>query len=151
MSRLSTDDRGVSVTVSYALNLVVATLLVAVLLTATGNVVEDRRESSARTELSVVGNRLAAELSAADRLASVGGADATVRLDADLPGRVAGATYRIEVNTGGSDPHLLLSTGVPEVSVRVPVRTSTPVEPTEIGGGDLVVSLSGGQLEVERA
>lgn len=149
--RLRADDRGVSVTVNYALNLVVATLLVSVLLTATGNVVEDRRESAAGTELEVVGNRLAAELSAADRLASVGGADAEVRLEADLPGRVAGATYRVEVKTGGSEPHLLLTTETPETSVRVPIRTATSVEPTEVRGGDLTVSLSGGELEVERA
>lgn len=148
--RLSADDRGVSVSVNYALNLVVATLLVSGLLVTTGNVVEDRRESAAESELEVVGNRLAANLEAADRLASVGGSDTDVRVEADLPASVAGATYSVEVN-GGSDPHLLLETGTPDVTVRVPIRTSASVESAELGGGDLAIVLADdGDLEVER-
>ncbi|WP_132057564.1 DUF7266 family protein [Halorussus amylolyticus] len=147
--RPRSDERGVSVTVNYALNLVVATLLVSGLLLATGNVVEDRRESAAEAELEVVGNRLAANLEAAGRLASVGGSDAEVRVEADLPASVAGATYSVEIDDGGE--RLLLETNTPETTVRVPVRTSATVETTRVGGGDIVITLAAdGDLEVER-
>lgn len=142
------NDRGVSVTVNYALNLMIATVLVSGLLVATGNVVEDRRESAVESELTVVGDRLVAELSAADRLASVGGSDADVRVEIDLPNAVAGTNYRLAVN----DTRILLTTDAPEVSVRVPIRTRLAVESAALGGGDLVVSLTdSGSLEVERA
>ena len=91
------DTRSVSVTVNYALNLVVATMLIGGVLTATGGMVQDRRESAARTELSVIGERIAGDLMAADRLAQTGsagpGADPTVSISTAVPERVAGTRY----------------------------------------------------------
>ena len=150
--RLGDDSRGVSVTVNYALNLVIATLLVAGVLTATGGMVEDRRESAIRTELSVVGKRLAADLMATDRLAQVardGASDSTVAVSVSLPERVAASRYEVRVDT--SPAQLVLVSDDPEVTVTVAFRHDTPVAPTTVPGGDLRIELSDGELVVTSA
>jgi len=156
--RLGADDRGVSVTVSYALNLVVAALLVAGVLTATGGMVEDRRESTVESELSVVGERAATDLSAADRLAAVRADDPTddsydddpVSVSVSLPDRVGATRYEITVEE--SPTRLTLASRTPAVTVTVPFVTETPVEPTTVRGGDLrIVLTDDGALEVRAA
>src|SRR6056297_2855992 len=130
--RFSDDTRSVSITVNYALNLVVATLLVGGVLTATGGMVQDRRESAIRTELSVVGERVAADLMAADRLAEVGtagpGTDPTVSLSVTLPERVGGTRYDVSIRT--SPARIVLQSDTPEVTLRVGFHHDTPVEET---------------------
>lgn len=150
----ASDDRAVSVTVNYALNLLVATLLVGGVLTATGGMVEDRRTSAVRTELEVVGERVAADLMAADRLAAVGtagaGTDPTVVVSVSLPERVAGTRY--EVSIENSPPRIVLTSEHPDVEVTVGFHHDTPVAPTTVHGGDLRIELTDdGDLEVTRA
>ncbi|WP_135851367.1 DUF7266 family protein [Halorussus salinus] len=149
--RFGDDTRSVSITVNYALNLVVATLLVGGVLTATGGMVQDRRESAVRTELSVVGERVAADLMAADRLAEVGtagpGTDPTVSLSVTLPERVGGTRYDVSIRT--SPAVIVLQSDTPEVTVRVGFHHDTPVEETTVRGGDLRIELAGdGDVEV---
>jgi len=144
--QLQADTRSVSVTVNYALNLVVATLLVGGVLTATGGMVEDRRESAVRTELSVVGERVAADLMAADRLAQVGdhdsaetGEEPTVALSVSLPDRVAATRYEIAIET--SPDRIVLTAENPDVEFVVRYRTDAPVAETTVRGGDLRIAL----------
>jgi len=137
------DDRAVSTTVSYALNLAVATMLVAGVLTATSGVVVDQRGQAARSELRVVGQRLAADIGTADRLANAGGE--TVSVTSPLPDSVAGVSYTVEV-TGS---RLVLEANFQSVSVTVPYRTNHTVESTTVAGGELHVRLAAdGDLEV---
>ena len=136
-------DRAVSVTVNYALNLVVATLLIAGLLTATGGMVEDHRRNAAQTELHVVGERLVADVQTADRLVQAGGE--TVAVESPLPEQVAGVSYSVTVTSDG----LVLETNSPQVTVRVSFATETAVEGTTISGGHVtVVRTADGKLEV---
>ncbi|GAA0198433.1 hypothetical protein ACFFQF_15180 [Haladaptatus pallidirubidus] len=136
-------DRGVSVTVNYALNLVVATLLIAGLLTATGGMVEDQRRDAVRTELQVIGQRLSADVQTADRLVQTGGT--TVAIESSLPERVAGVPYSVTVEPGV----FVLETSRPRVTVRVSFVTTTTVEETAISGGSMtIVRADSGELEV---
>lgn len=156
-SRFRSDERAVSITVGYALNLVVAAVLVAGVLTATGGMVEDRRESAVRTELSVLGQRVAADLSSADRLAQVAtddpGANPSVSVETTLPRRVAGTHYEVVVGT--SPAELVLRSDSPEVTVTVAYHSATAVRETTVRGGDLRIVLNAepnpNRLEVERA
>lgn len=148
------DERSVSVTVNYALNLVVATLLIGGVLTATGGMVEDRRSSAVQTELAVLGERLASDLMAADRLAQVSeGSDETVAVSVTLPERVAATRYEVSVMT--SPPRIELTSDDPEVTVVVAYRHETPVVETTVRGGDLRIELDTApdpdQLEVTEA
>lgn len=143
-----TDERAVSVTVGYALNLAIATVLIAGLMTVTGDVVEDRRDGAIRAELSVVGNRVVADLMSADRMARAG-TDPEVRIETALPGRVAGSSYSIAINATPADPHVTLTPVDSSVVVTVPFRNATAVRNGTVAGGDLAVVLADdGRLEV---
>ena len=57
-------DRGQSVPLGYALSIGITTLLVIALVFTAGGYVEDQRERVVRTELGVVGQQLASDVSA---------------------------------------------------------------------------------------
>lgn len=142
-------DRGVSVTVNYVLGLGVATLLISGLLMATGGILEDRQESTVRSELEVVGEQVVTSLSAADRLAQLQGADSVV-VTATAPQRVAGKAYTITVN--GTSQEVVLENHDGSVSVEVPFHNTTDVSTSRAGGGDIEVVLTdAGELEVRSA
>jgi len=130
-------SRGVSTALGYVLNLGVATLLVTILLLSAGTLVEDQRDRAAETELDVVGERVVADLAAADRLARTND-PTTVRVEADIPARVAGSYYTVRVNESGNGD-VVLDADQPDVRVVVPFDTTTEVAPSTVDGGDLAV------------
>jgi len=145
-----TDDRAVSVTVNYILGLSVTFLLVTGLFIAGGDFVSDQRETSVRTELQVLGEQVAADISQADRLAQSTGDNASVRVRRELPSRVSGVSYAIEIQ-GGTDPEVLLTTNDPDIEVTVDFTNETNVEMTSITGGPIAVNLTASEtLEIER-
>lgn len=142
-------DRGVSVTVNYVMTLAIATLLLSGLVASTGSILDDRRDTATRAELEVVGQRLAANLQSADRLAT---ADAeTVEFTVDLPADAAGKQYRIGVEPSAGVSELVLTTEDPPVSVTVSFTNSTDVTASTVTGGQVRVVLEGGNLEVQPA
>jgi hypothetical protein len=141
-------DRAVSTALGYVLTLGITTILISGLLIAAGGAVEDRRDVTTRTSLEVAGERLAANLMSADRLAETSGARA-VSVAADIPARVAGTGYEVSTDPGNST--LVLAADGPDVTVRVRYETTTPVAAVSVRGGDLRVVLSGGRLEVRSA
>jgi len=130
-------SRGVSTALGYVLNLGVATLLVTILLLSAGTLVEDQRDRAADTELEVVGERVAADLAAADRLARTNN-PTTVRVGADVPVRVAGSYYTVSVNESGND-QVVLHADQPDVEVVVPFDARTEVRASTVNGGELAV------------
>lgn len=143
------DERAVSVTATYALNLAIATVLIAGLLTVTGDLVEDRRGEAIRSELTVVGNRVAADLMSADRLAGAGTDSADVRIETTLPGRVGGSHYTLAVNATTAESHLRLRSVDPRLTVTVPFENGTAVRNGTVAGGDVTIALADdGRLEV---
>lgn len=149
--RSITDERAVSTTLGYALNLAVATLLVSGLLIAGGGFVKDQRERTAHSQLQVIGQQIAADVAAADRLANTGGTIDSVIVGRDLPETVTGAGYSIAVQSDATGAYLTLSTTSPDVSVRVNVTSETSVTETGISGGDVrvVYDPSTDELEVQ--
>jgi hypothetical protein len=139
-------DRGVSTVVGYVLNVGIATLLITGLLIAGTGLVEDQRERTVRTELDVIGNRLAADIETADRLLRTGNATVTVR--STQPETVAGSGYSIEVLTADGSVSLRLEANRVDVSRRVPVRNVSPVAAGTVSGGDLTIERSGDHLVV---
>ena len=131
------EDRAVSTTIGYALTLGVASLLITGLLIAGGGFLQDQREGTTRTELAVIGEQVSADLSSADRL-NYSGVD-SIRLQRNLPQRVTGSAYTIELNTT-PQPHLVLRSAEPEVVVRVDVATRTDLRAGSIGGGSIQVT-----------
>ena len=141
------NDRAVSTAVTWALTMLITTLLITGLLVATGNQIRDRTESVTRSELEVIGQQLVSDLSAADRLAQ-SEAD-TVTVQSRLPDRVAHGTYRVEISATVDGTSVRIASG--NTAVTVPMANRTAVQNASLPGGDLHISLDGGILEVSDA
>lgn len=150
------DDRAVSTVVGYILTLGITAILITGLLTAGGDFVSDQRHGTIRDELQVLGQQLASDLSAADRLARAGGTEVSVTRS--LSPEVTGVAYRVTVEDAVDGPNVVeitLRTDSPDVSVTVGVYLGTNVG-TSVGGtvthagGDVVIVLNGDHLEVDR-
>ncbi|WP_248897567.1 DUF7266 family protein [Haloplanus halobius] len=142
------DERAVSTAVSYVLTLGLTTILISGLLIAAGGTVDERQQVTTQASLEVAGQRLAANLMTADRLAETSGTTA-VSVTVDLPAQVSGSTYGVAVDPGAS--RLVLESGSTGVSVVVGFTATTPVDATSVRGGDLRIVLDSGALEVRSA
>lgn len=145
-SRLRPDDRAVSTMLSYILTLSITAILISGLLLTGGNVVETQQERTAQTELRVIGQQVAADLNAGDRLADATESGQAV-VTREYPDRVVGTTYTISID--GSAGEILLEAQRFGVRVTVPFVTETPVADTTISGGDVVVTYRSGPDELE--
>ena len=135
-------DRAVSVTVGYVMTLAISTLLLSGLFVAGGSFVETERERAAQGELTVVGERIAADLGTVDRVVSSASPprdDLTVDRPVTLPDRVSGVGYRIRIEATGSTGTIALESGQTDATVEVPFRTSedVAVENATVDGGNL--------------
>lgn len=147
-------DRGLSAVFGYVLTLAVMALLISGLFLTAGNYVENQQERAIRAELEVVGNRLAADIAAVDRLALAAGSDGEAELVSYLPPRTAGRTYQINIDQVAGTPgtyHLNLSTADPDVTVSVLVRVENPLVDVTVNGGDVVADYDGTDIEVRDA
>lgn len=145
--RLAGDDRAVSTAVGYVLTLATTALLVSGLLIAAGGLVDDQRERAARTELGVYGQRIAAGVADADRLAATTDASGTARVRVPLPERAAGGGYAVvvrNVSASGDGPpyayRIDLRSDAAGANVTVAVRTHAPLAEKRLSGGPLAVA-----------
>ncbi|WP_332898683.1 DUF7266 family protein [Haladaptatus sp. CMSO5] len=143
------DNRGVASTLNYILGLGIATILVIGLLTAGGNLVSDQREQVVRGELSVIGQQLVSDITAADRLTADTG---TVRIEREMPLTVAGEHYRARISTG-ADPtdnlyFLNLTSSTTDVTEVVSFTSSTTVSGSVDGGSIVIEKKNGGTQEI---
>ncbi|WP_415381139.1 hypothetical protein [Halosimplex sp. TS25] len=148
---LASASRGQSTTLEYTLALAVASLVITGLFVAAGDFVTQQRTEVVRTELGVVGQQLAGDVVAADRLVEAGASTDTVAVNASLPPTIAGSHYSVAVTHTGSEQWLNLSTSDPSVSVSVRIKTKTTVATGAVSGGSdvsVVYDPSGPNLEV---
>lgn len=147
-------DRGVSSVLGYALSLAIVTVLITGIFAGMGNTVETQREKAIRSELTVVGNRIAADISAVDRLTIALGSNADIRLRTMLPSRVAGQGYSINITDDDPTDNrfaIELATTDPDVTERVYVRSNTTLTTSHLPGGDVEVVFDGNSVEVRHA
>jgi hypothetical protein len=134
--------RGTSTTINYVLAIGIVTLLVSVLLIGSASILDDQRQSAVRTQLEGVGNRMAAEIVAVDRLSRSGG---DVNVSVDRPDEVGGTGYHVELvsspaGTCGAPTCLELTAPETDTTVSVPVGNVTPVTVERIGDRWLITS-----------
>lgn len=139
-------DRGLSITLGYAITLAITALLVVGLVLASGAFESTQREQVAEDRLGSAGQRLAGEIEAVDRLNR--SANGSIESDVSLPSTAADSPYRITVTAYDGQGTLDLSTSSPDVTVTVAVSTRGPVTNGTVAGGDLVVRTDGGAVEV---
>lgn len=141
-------DRGATTALNYAILLGVATILMSTLVYGVSGVVNDQQERAVRAQLETVGNRLAGDVGTVDHLASTAGTT-EANVAADLPARAAGARYTVAVESVSGDRYrLVLASTDPEVTVRVPFASRTPVAETTVRGGPVVVEYDGSSVVV---
>ncbi|AGB36978.1 DUF7266 family protein [Natronococcus occultus] len=144
-------ERGVSMTITYVLALGISAALLATLLAGAGAVLEAETERAAERSLETVGQELAGEIEAADRVAGDGDA-AVVRVDA--PRTVVETGYDVELRQEcdgrpGETGCLRLTAHGFEDAVVVPIRTEAVLETGTVPGGPLEVVAADGRLALE--
>jgi hypothetical protein len=146
---LAGDERGQSITLSYTLGIGIATILVTGLLIAGAGFVSDQRERAAEVELRVVGQQLASDVEATDRLVQSGDRNTAVSISRSLPQSVAGSGYTVEL-VEQSDPYIRLESQQQDVVVRIEFSNQTAVDGSVVGGGQVLVNYTAsGQLRLE--
>lgn len=134
-------NRAVSTVVSYVLVLGIVTLLTTMLFISMGGFVDGERQQTTRSTMEVVGNGIATDLDAADRLVQSTDRPGAVELTTEYPDRIVGTQYTIEIERVDSDGlyEITLRSGDLELSVTVPVKTKTAVDETTVDGGELEI------------
>jgi len=142
-------NRGVSTVLGYVLGLAVITVMITGLFITTEAVVSDQREKAIRSELRVIGNQIAADITTVDRLASAPN-ESDAHLIRNLPKTVAGTSYEIHVGYDGTRPVTIdLTSDNPEVSVTVRVMNGTEIENSTTSGGTFAVYYNGNTISLE--
>lgn len=131
------DDRGASITLNYVLTVAISALLVTGLLIAGGNFVAGQQTSVVRNELSVVGQRLAADVERVDRLVAAGDGVSAARINRSLPTAAVGERYDVELDASAEE--LVLTADGADVSVSVPISNRTALADSSVGSGSVAV------------
>lgn len=147
-----TSDRGVTMAVTHVLAIGISAALLAVLLAGAGAVLEAETERAAERSLETVGQELAGEIEAADRLADAEGDETVARVDA--PRTVARTGYSVEgrndCNGAAGDAGCLrLSAHAVDATVLVPVSTAADLEPSTVPGGPIEIGVEDGRVALE--
>jgi len=130
--------RGVSTTVGYVATLGIATVLVTGLLIAGVGFVDGTRDQVLRQELEVVGQHVAMNVEAADRLAVAGNDTETVMINETFPGDATGTTYRVSLVTDNGG-QLHVNTTNPDASVAIDIENETALAESSANGGEIAV------------
>ncbi len=157
LPRCENDTRAVSTAVSYVLTLAIGAVLLSGVAIGVGGVLDSQTDRAVQGDLSVVGQNVVANLESADRLAraaeagrtdpglDTADANASVGVDIDLPRRVAGIPYTVEV---GPDA-VVVRTERPDASVSIPHTARVEVAETSVRGGPLQVTYDANATEPE--
>ncbi|MDG5820345.1 hypothetical protein [Natronococcus sp. A-GB7] len=147
-----TADRGVTMAVTHVLALGISAALLAVLLAGSGAVLEAETERATERSLETVGQELAGEIEAADRLAAGEGDETVTRIDA--PRTVARTGYAVEARddcngAAGDADCLRLSAHAVDATVHVQVSTAGDLESSTVPGGSIEIVVEEGRVTLE--
>ncbi|WP_226023361.1 DUF7266 family protein [Halomicrobium salinisoli] len=144
-------DRAVSSALNYTLTLAISTLLVTGLLIAGIDFVEARQDQVLRTELSVIGEQVAADLDRASRLAAAGTGTTEVWVNQSFPERVAGTRYWVRLDPGppSEPPRVVVESTDPVVTAAVRLKRTVTVAESRTDGGDVAVVYDDSADELE--
>lgn len=140
-------ERGVSFTVSYALTLAIATLLVTGIIATAGYVLQSERERAIQEQSQVVADDVAASLMATDRLVQSGN-NSNVTVVRSLPRRVVDEPYTVELRGAAAGAVVTVRTESPAVAAHVPLRNRTAVANETVTGGSLRIVYRSGTGEL---
>lgn len=135
------DARGGTTPISYALTIVIATILITGLVIAGSTHVSDQRSRTAQGQMDAVAQQVAGSLEVADRLvrADVDDEPSALELERDLPRQIQTTGYSVTIT--GSD--VVVSSPLSDRDVRVSyeIDPTTDIDTdTTVRGGTIVIS-----------
>lgn len=142
------DSRGISTVISHILALGIVGILVVGLLLGVGGLLEGKQATASAEELDAVGNRIASDVVAADRLAQGGG---TVTVDASGPRSAAGGQYTVHIAPGptAGTATLSLTTARSGPSTAITIDVETTVVEGRAAGDSVSVVVEDEELTLE--
>lgn len=144
------DRRGVSTTISYVLAIGITVVLVAVLLVGMTAMMDGQRDRAVDSELRVVGEGIATELTTVDRIAVGAAADDTLAMRVEAPDRLAGQSYRVGLTVDDcttADACVRIRTS--DRSLLVALNNRTEVRSAELAGGTLWIVAEGESVTIQ--
>jgi len=129
-------DRGVSVTLNYVLALGISSILVTGLLIAGGGFVEDTRQRVVHSEMTVIGNHIAANLEQADRFVQASSGDTTVQINETFQQQVTGSPYFVRLDD--ESQQVVVNATELDVSVRVNTTVQTGFDDAAFADGGTI-------------
>lgn len=136
-------DRAVAPAISYVLIIGIIAILTAGLVSSFAPLVTNQQSQAVRSTLDVFGQDVAGDIESVDRLVDRAGENGTVQLRTELPERVGGNLYNIEIEQSGNRTEIRLRTTDPEILSRTTVRTQTDIQDrtgdNALDGGNLVI------------
>lgn len=138
-------DRAVSVPINFTFSVIIVSLLLSGLVITTTGELQAQQERTVESDFSVLSNRMAADIVAADQLARAteGTEQAVVRTS--LPSSSAGTSYSVHVNATEIEANEAYAVTVrleargPDVVEEVGFKTGTRVSNTSMIGGDYAI------------
>ncbi|MFB6282500.1 MAG: hypothetical protein ABEK59_01005 [Halobacteria archaeon] len=130
MKRDILDDEAVSVVTGYVVNVAVAVAVITLFIVQSQTIVQNVRESTDDTELTVVGNKVAIKLYKADEIATESPGSAG-NLSMDLPAGLSENSYKVYIQEDpGSNGNgtIYVSTRGSDTNVSTIYNTSTNVK-----------------------
>lgn len=150
-------DRAVSTALGYVLTLSISAILISGLLITGGSTMKTQQDRAVHTELRVVGQQVASDIAAGDRLVQASEGTTAVELHHHFPTSVSGSGYTIRVVTSDEGlppdvtaPCLELSASSTHVVVYVEYASQTAVTGTA-SGGDVTIEYDGSGLVIHDA
>lgn len=134
---LRQDHRSVAVTVNYVIVVAISAILVAGLLVTGGSFVEDQRDDTVETELTVIGNHIAGNIEQVDRyVAASEGTPEAAYVNQSLPQAATGSSYTVTLSE--NPDQVVLVSARPEEVVRINVSAATTLDETRSANGGAI-------------
>lgn len=149
--RLLTDQRGVSVVLTHVLTMGITAILITGLIIAASGVVDTQRERAVQGELTTIGERLATELTALDRVAS--SANSTMTVETSHPEMVVNSRYQVQLISDSSACQtgscLVLDAQRAEASAIISINKDINIINSTVSGGEIRLVHDGAEVRIE--
>ncbi|RLM51691.1 MULTISPECIES: hypothetical protein [Halorubrum] len=131
----------------------ITSVLIAGLIITAGGAVETQRERAVEGELTTIGERIATELTALDRVADP--TNSTMTVETSHPERVVNSRYRVRLTSDSGDCRtdtcLVLESRAIGAPVVVPVRDDIDTVESTAFGGEIRLVHNGTAVRMERS
>ncbi|WP_425495366.1 DUF7266 family protein [Natrinema halophilum] len=148
-------DRAVSISITHVMTVGITTILIAMLLTNAGTMLDTQKDRSAEASLETIGERLADEIGNADQIGAQTTDNVTIRTD--HPRTVANSRYTVTLREDceaplldGSTDCVRLTAHATDAVAYVPIKTNASVDGgSSTTGGTITIVYESDTISIE--